>query len=195
MALPSPQAPQALRLPPRALRLRMGPGRRRRRGRGQCHPKRHVTAVAAHTHSCPLPSAGEWPRMRHRSPHAGPASRAHPGRRGAHPAPHSAPRERTRVGLGDACFSTASPAVRTTSTMRYTEQKGFGLSPARVWRRSVMKNSASTSCGSFKISFYTDPTEANSSPLNLINWSARLCLLSLLGADGVAFAILRARLR
>ena len=55
-----------------------------------------------------------------------------------------------------------------------------------------MKKSASTSCGSVKISFYTYPSEANSSPLYSINRSARLCLLSLLGADGAAFAMLRA---
>ena len=55
-----------------------------------------------------------------------------------------------------------------------------------------MKNSASTSCGSVKISFYTYPTEAKSSPINSINRSARLSLISLLGADGAAFAILHA---
>ena len=93
------------------------------------------------------------------------------------------------MGLGHVCFSTASPAVRTTSTMRSTEPQGFGLSPARVSRRSVMKNSASSSCGSFEISFYTVSTEGNSSPLYSINQSARLCLFSLVRAAGAAFAI------
>ena len=151
-------------------------------------------------HFCPhgsaalSPAQAEWPRMRRRSPHAWLASRAQPGRRGAHTAPHTAPRERTRGaldtrGFGHVCFSTALPAVRTTYTTRSTEPQGFGLSPARVSRRSVMKTSASSSCGSVKISFYTDPTEANSSPLYSIPRSARLCLLSLLGADGAAFSI------
>ena len=109
---------------------------------------------------------------------------------GAHTPRHTARRESARAwGLGHVCFSTALPAVRTTYTTGSTEPRGFELSPARVSRRSVMKKSASSSCGSIKISFYTDPTEANSSPLYSINWSARLCLLSLLGADGAAFSI------
>ena len=55
-----------------------------------------------------------------------------------------------------------------------------------------MKNSASSSCGSVKIFFCTALIEANFSPLYSIIRSARLCLLSLLGAAGAAFSILRA---
>ena len=96
------------------------------------------------------------------------------------------------MGLADACVSTASPAVRTIATIRSTEPQGVGLSPARFPRCSVMKNSASSSCGSVKIFFCTALIEANFSPLYSIIRSARLCLLSLLGAAGAAFSILRA---
>ena len=147
---------------------------RRRQERRQCppHTPRHCSP---HGSAALSPAQAEWPRMRRRSPHAVPASRAYPGRRGAHPAPHTAPRERTRVGLGHACFSTALPAVRTITTSRSTKPHGFGLSPVRFPRCSVMKNSASSSCGSVKISFYTYPTEANSSPFYSIEQSAPVC--------------------